>query len=342
MRVFKKIKIAALLLAVATVLAACAKPPAESAYPERDQLIAEVGYVYTLPAWLAGAEALGVKNAAGQTLDIVRGGVLLPKIGDYTVSYTQDKKTVTVPLKAVDTERPMFYALWDTFDLFNNLPVNVAIGEQVYLDDIFRPYDNSGDPVTVAYNVYYKGGVKVALEEDNSFTAQKGYYDVEARAIDQSGNAVLMKQKLSVVVTVEALKSQYDFVLLGTDGNGQKQVPLPADLNVTVGSTYLFTVDFYVGMLTGDDIGGNGIGNGRWFAVDKNLSTVGFGQHFILSTPSVLPDATPFYQAPAFGTPTRFTVEADVLADKKIPIRFYNFQVSEFLAFNIVDFELVV
>ena len=168
-------------------------------YPERELLVAQVGYDYNFPEWIVDSGNISVKDGTGNFISVVNNKVFLKDLGDYTVIYGTGENSKQVPLKVIDSERPMFKGLWEEYHHAQIFPVNITIGETVDLDDIFIPVDNSGGKISVTYNVYHNGVIKIIPDENNCFLVEEGYYSVDVYAVDESGNAVKMSQKLTCV-----------------------------------------------------------------------------------------------------------------------------------------------
>ncbi len=194
--------IAVCLIAGATVLTIFllkddANPQKKIEYAERELLVAQVGYDYQIPDWILEVSTdIKVKDSSGNELSVSNAVVHFDTLGDYTVMYGQDK---SVPLKVIDSERPMFKGLWPEYNHVTIFPVNVTIGETVDLDDIFVPVDNSGGNIKVTYVIYHNGVTKVQPDQENCLLIEEGYYSVEVYAVDESGNGVKMSQKLTCV-----------------------------------------------------------------------------------------------------------------------------------------------
>ena len=199
----KKFALIILILSLCGIFASCGggNEPVLTDYPEREVLVAEVGYTFELPRWLtASGSGFTVKDLLNNALEVKNNSVYFANRGEYTLTYTQGGQTKSVPVEVVDTKPPMFYPLWDTYSFMIVYPVNVEAGGTVHLGEIFRAYDNSGEPVTVSFVLWKDGAFKVDLVNGETFIPELGaYYIVEARAKDTSGNVTLMEQRLTVI-----------------------------------------------------------------------------------------------------------------------------------------------
>ena len=186
----KPIVLSCLLLATLAVGVGCTNTtPSGEAYPERQALQAQVGYDYELPDWLLEAySSFSVKDAAGNELSMKGNSVFFDTLGKYTVSCTNGEAIVEIPLTVYDTEEPSLQEFNSSFtDL---VAASFSYGDELDLDDVFIPCDNSGS-ATATYTVYEMGN-KVELQEGNILVCglkNVGYYSVETVVTDASGNS---------------------------------------------------------------------------------------------------------------------------------------------------------
>ena len=205
--IMKKMKIIlSAVCAVAMFFAVCAFASCSDgggenvSYPEREILTAEVGYTFVLPAWLTKSGSnFSVSGPDGAAVEVQNGGFFLAKTGDYTISYKAGGNSASVKLEAADSEAPRFYPLWETYSSNQHFPVNVKIGQEKSLRDIFKPYDNGGGTVELRFVLIYNSELKVVLGPNDTFTPQAGYYDATVYATDEAGNTSRLEQRLTAV-----------------------------------------------------------------------------------------------------------------------------------------------
>lgn len=186
------------LLAISLVCAACAFAACvdrnggasnETAYPERADLRAEVGYDYELPQWLTSRYSSFALTDENGTAIALRGVTAhFSKTGEYFLSCDDGK--LILPVYAVDTEKPSLKSIEGT-NWESSVVAEFSYGDPLDFDDLFVPVDNSGE-ATASFTVYEMGVKRVELQDGHLLKCDlktKGYYSVETLVTDASGNS---------------------------------------------------------------------------------------------------------------------------------------------------------
>jgi hypothetical protein len=187
-------------------------------------------------------------------------------------------------------------------------------GENIAVFVNGKPHYIGSDAVTYTFELTV-GASRTATLYYNDFGWNE-YLNIEIVSFEQG-------QDLSV----------YDWVHRGVgSGANDLNYTLPAGVDVEVGSTYTFTVDFYVGTVMGGNLSGDGGGTGRRFRIANNLG--GVALDWIYLTETIYPT---YAELPAYGTPTRVTFIARVGTGKTLNMSIRYFNTNEFIAFDFVS-----
>lgn len=172
--------------------------------PEADKFTAEVGQYYTLPY----ADDAVIKNSTSAEMTIENGKVFFDTMGEYSYSFKSDGKSHQKTLLVRDTTAPKFLELpAEHLRTVRGSKKELTVKCEDDFDlTIIQAADNSGEDISVKYEVFHNGTEKIALAENaTTFEAEFGYYIINAIAGDSSGNVYSKRFRLNVegIGTVE-------------------------------------------------------------------------------------------------------------------------------------------
>ena len=154
----------------------------------------QLGYDFEIPTEILGvSENVSVTDKGGEKMQIKGTSVFFDKIGEYVLHYDDNEISIVV----MDTEKPTLRSIGNKFQ--DLVAATISYGEELDLDDVFIPVDNSGS-ATNEYRVFEMGN-EVELTDGNVLCCNiknPSYYEVEIYATDGSGNSARYSYRINV------------------------------------------------------------------------------------------------------------------------------------------------